>query len=111
YDPDLGLRWIAGRSFVPERSVLAGRRRGVAGRALQNLHRPVRLQRPFRRAVRRPDLRVEKQRYFDASSARSLHLEALSRQDFPDIARDLGRLDSIDGYHLFAPARTAVSNV
>ncbi len=77
----------------------------------ENLHRPVRLQRPFRRPVRRPDLRVEKQRYFDASSARSLHLEALSRQDFPDVAGDLGGLDSVDGYHLFAPARTPVSAV
>src|SRR5438477_12434848 len=54
---------------------------------------------------------MEKQRNLDAADAGSLHLAALSRQNLSDIARDLGGLDPVNGNHLFAAARAAISVV
>ena len=54
---------------------------------------------------------MEEQRNFNTAGARSVHLAALPRQNISDIARDLGRLDSVNGDHLFATARVAISIV
>src|SRR5206468_10580640 len=48
---------------------------------------------------------------FHAAAPRPLHLAALSRQNFSDVARDLGGLDTPDGDHLFVAARAAISAV
>src|SRR5438270_10663578 len=54
---------------------------------------------------------MEKQRHFVATDPRSFHLAALSRQNNSNLGRNLGGLDSIDGDHLFAPARAPISDV
>src|ERR1700675_2852311 len=54
---------------------------------------------------------MEKQWNLDPAVAGPFHLAALSRQNISNIARDLGSLDSIDGDHLFAAARAAISVV
>src|SRR5215470_17699330 len=54
---------------------------------------------------------MEEQWDLDAAVAGSLHRSALSRQNFSDVARDLGGLDTLDGDHLFITARAAISGV
>ena len=66
---------------------------------------------PFCGAIWCADLRMEKQRHLAAANSRSFHVETLPRQNYSDIARHVGRLDSVDGNYLLAAARAPISTI